>query len=37
MGQEDEMKKCIFVNNLLIVVSEWKFKYWNTHPLKDVK
>jgi hypothetical protein len=24
MGQDDKNKKYIFVNNLLIVVSEWK-------------
>jgi hypothetical protein len=37
MGQEDKNKKCMFVNNLLIVVNEWKFKYWSTHPLEDAK
>jgi hypothetical protein len=36
MGQVDK-KKSIFVNNLLYVVSEWKIKYWSTHPLEDAK
>lgn len=37
MGQDDKNKKCIFVNNLLIVVSEWKIRCWSTHPLEDTK